>query len=53
MKRREHGRRKPDDLGVLNVDGSLPSLYIEPEYRGRGLSKAVTRKLFQGFARGR
>ena len=31
----------------LGVNGSLSSLCIEPEYRGRGLMKAVTRKLLR------
>ncbi|MCJ1283746.1 hypothetical protein MMC26_003077 [Xylographa opegraphella] len=30
----------------LGPDGSLTSLHVEPEFRGRGLGKLVTRRLF-------
>lgn len=35
----------------LGVDCSLSSLHVEPEHRGKGLAKAVTRKLFEDLAR--
>ena len=34
----------------LGVDGSLTSLHVEPEHRGRGLAKAVSRRLFRSLA---
>ncbi|KAI4217200.1 MAG: hypothetical protein LQ351_000509 [Letrouitia transgressa] len=35
----------------LGTDGSLTSLHVEPQHRGRGLAKAVTRKLMRDMAR--
>jgi GNAT superfamily N-acetyltransferase len=35
----------------LGLDGSLTSLHVEPEWRGKGLAKAVTVRLF-GLLRG-
>ena len=35
----------------LGVDCSFSSLHVEPEHRGKGLAKAVTRKLFEHLAR--
>ncbi|MCJ1316604.1 hypothetical protein MMC15_001925 [Xylographa vitiligo] len=36
----------------LGPDGSLTSLHVEPEWRGRGLGKLVTRRLFGLLGRG-
>ncbi len=36
----------------LGVDGSLTSLHVEPEHRGKGLAKAVARRLFGALRRG-
>lgn len=33
----------------LGVDGSLTSLYVEPEHRGRGLAKAASGRLLKGL----
>ncbi|OMP87294.1 hypothetical protein BK809_0007380 [Diplodia seriata] len=47
--REEGGKQKemPVAWAVLAVDGSLSSLHVEPEYRGKGLAKAMGRKIFQ------
>lgn len=34
----------------IGVDGSLSSLHVEPEHRGRGLAKAVCGRLFEMLA---
>ncbi|KAL9077662.1 MAG: hypothetical protein Q9161_000034 [Pseudevernia consocians] len=47
------GDAAPGELiawAFLGVDGSLTSLHVEPEHRGRGLAKAVSRRLFQCLA---
>ena len=38
--------KRPVAWGFLGADGSLISLHCEEAWRGRGLAKAVTRKLF-------
>lgn len=35
----------------LGEDGSLKSLHVEPQHRGKGLAKAMTRKLLEELAR--
>ena len=51
----EAGDEAPIAWAFLGPDASLTSLHVEPEYRGRGLAKAVTNKLFtesmQSFGR--
>ncbi|KAH7060571.1 hypothetical protein B0J12DRAFT_649330 [Macrophomina phaseolina] len=37
----------PVAWAFLAVDGSLSTLHVEPEYRGKGLAKAMGRKLFR------
>lgn len=43
--------RNAEDVPVawafVGLDGSLTTLHVEPEYRGKGLAKAITAKLFQ------
>jgi GNAT superfamily N-acetyltransferase len=34
----------------LGVDGSLTTLHTEPEYRGKGVAKAVAARIFREFA---
>lgn len=34
----------------LGLDGSLSSLHVEPPHRGRGIAKAITRKLVENLA---
>ncbi|GME61216.1 hypothetical protein GTA08_BOTSDO02532 [Neofusicoccum parvum] len=41
------GGKQPVAWAFLGVDGSLSGLHVEPEYRGRGLAKAMGRKLFR------
>ncbi|KAA6416197.1 MAG: Acyl- N-acyltransferase [Lasallia pustulata] len=38
--------------GFWGVDGSLTSLYVEEEFRGRGLGKAVTARLLRTLVEG-
>lgn len=33
----------------MGVDGSLTSLHVEPAHRGKGLAKAVGRRLFRNL----
>lgn len=45
------GYKRPVAWAFLAVDGSLSSLHVEPEYRGKGLAKAMGRKIFrEGWA---
>lgn len=39
----------PDPVAwvFVGLDGSLTTLHVEPEYRGKGLAKAITTKLFR------
>lgn len=34
----------------LGLDGSLTTLHTEPEYRGKGIAKALAAKIFRDFA---
>lgn len=34
----------------LGLDGSLTTLHTEPEYRGKGIAKAVAARIFRNFA---
>jgi ribosomal protein S18 acetylase RimI-like enzyme len=50
----QHGDVAPVAWAFLGVDGSLTSLHTEPEYRGKGLAKVLTGKLFrEGGFRGK
>ncbi|OJD30948.1 gnat family [Diplodia corticola] len=40
-------KQKPVAWAFLAADGSLSSLHVEPEYRGKGLAKAMGWKIFQ------
>lgn len=40
-------QQQPVAWAFLSLDGSLGNLHVEPEYRGRGLAKAMGRKLFR------
>lgn len=40
------GDAEPVAWAFLGVDASLTTLHVEPEYRGKGLAKAVTAKLW-------
>jgi len=37
----------PVAWAFVGLDGSLTTLHVEPEYRGQGLAKALTTKLFR------
>nr|POF25985.1 hypothetical protein CFP56_22133 [Quercus suber] len=41
------GEGQPVGWAFVGLDGSLTTLHVEPEYRGKGLAKAMTRKLFR------
>lgn len=43
---------KPVGWAFMGLDGSLTTLHTEPEWRGRGIAKAVAVKLFTGNAPG-
>ena len=51
--KREAGEGKGELIAwaFLGVDCSLSSLYAEPQHCGKGLAKAVTRKLFEELAK--
>ena len=40
------GQEAPISWAFVGVDGSLTTLHVEPEWRGKGLAKAITTKLF-------
>ncbi|KAF2278210.1 uncharacterized protein EI97DRAFT_465565 [Westerdykella ornata] len=46
----EESTGKPIAWAFLGLDGSLTTLHTEPEYRGKGIAKAVAAKLFREFA---
>jgi GNAT superfamily N-acetyltransferase len=53
--RRSASGADPGDMVAwcfLGVDSSLTSLHVEPEFRGRGLGKLLSKKLFQVFSDG-
>lgn len=41
------GSDQPISWAFVGLDGSLTTLHVEPEYRGKGLAKAITAKLFR------
>lgn len=41
---------KPVSWTFLGLDGSLTTLHTEPEYRGRGLAKALAAKIIKDYA---
>lgn len=41
------GSEEPISWGFIGLDGSLTTIHVEPEYRGKGLAKAITTKLFR------
>lgn len=51
--KREGGEEKGELIAwaFLGVDCSLSSLHVEPQHRGKGLAKSVTRKLFEELAK--
>lgn len=51
--KREVGEEKGGLIAwvFLGVDCSLSSLHVDPQHRGKGLAKAVTRKLFKELAK--
>jgi hypothetical protein len=43
---KDEGRVTPIAWSFVGLDGSLTTLHVEEEWRGRGLAKAVARKIF-------
>lgn len=43
----QQAHRKPIAWVFVGLDASLTTLHVEPEWRGRGLAKAITKKLFR------
>lgn len=41
------GSQTPISWAFVGLDGSLTTLHVEPEYRGKGLAKIITAKLFR------
>jgi GNAT superfamily N-acetyltransferase len=41
---------KPIAWTFLGLDGSLTTLHTEPEYRGKGIAKAVAAKIIREYA---
>jgi hypothetical protein len=48
----EKATDKPVAWAFLGLDGSLTTLHTEPEWRGKGIAKAVAVKVFKEHARG-
>jgi GNAT superfamily N-acetyltransferase len=42
-----HEKDEPVSWAFVGLDSSLTTLHVEPEYRGQGLAKAITTKLFR------
>jgi ribosomal protein S18 acetylase RimI-like enzyme len=43
---------KPVAWAFLGLDGSLSTLHVEPEHRGKGVAKLVASKLLRTYADG-
>ena len=43
----ENDAERPVAWAFIGLDASLTTLHVEPEFRGRGLAKAITTKLFK------
>ncbi|ORY14582.1 hypothetical protein BCR34DRAFT_599130 [Clohesyomyces aquaticus] len=48
----EESTGNPVAWSFFGLDGSLTTLHVEPQYRGRGIAKSVAAKIFRAYAPG-
>ncbi|CZT19252.1 uncharacterized protein RCC_05098 [Ramularia collo-cygni] len=47
-----NAKGEPVAWAFVGLDGAVTTLHVEPEYRGQGIAKAITAKLFREYMQG-